>query len=156
MVDRPNIGFQADMLIPFFYTPGLQCHLKKHRNTSQGCGFEWRGSYRSCIENITECTADLGRLTHVAQNDGFSFRLRVQQWQELVRHWSSHRSNGVFWTFAHDAVIGYEMKMEIWPSMKAYLLGWPACSQMRSWTTANWNDILAALIKCGRDAHGWK
>jgi len=37
MVDRPNIGFQADMSHTFLYHLGLQCTLAQ--NTSQGCGF---------------------------------------------------------------------------------------------------------------------
>lgn len=149
-VDRPNIGFQADMSHTFLYLLGY--NAPEHRILP--ADFQWNDR-ESLNEGLRRLTAALRPWTidfHVAQNDGTVHGTGSHD--KTGRHCLATDPNGKL-DIAHDA--GYWVRDEKGKLTKAFKhICWDGCMfpnevMMKQQT---WNDILAAMIKV-REQHGW-
>jgi sugar phosphate isomerase/epimerase len=149
-VDRPNMGFQADMSHTFLYLLGY--NAPEHRILP--VDFEWTDR-TSLDEGLKTMTAALRPHTfdfHVAQNDGTVHGTGSHD--KTGRHCLATDPNGRL-DIVHDA--GYWLRDENGNLTKAFRhICWDGCmfpnNVMEDQQT--WNDILAALINV-RKAHGW-
>lgn len=150
-VDRPNIGFQADMSHTLLYTMGY--NAPEDRLLPEN--YDWKD--RSVLtEALKKLTAALRPWTidfHVAQNDGTVFGSGSHD--KTGRHCQATDPNGKL-DIAVDA--GHWLRDENGNLTKKFNhICWDGCMfpnavMMKQQT---WNDILAAMIKV-RDLHGWK
>lgn len=149
-VDRPNIGFQADMAHTFLYLLGY--------NAPEGrilpVDFEWTDR-EALTEGLKKLTASLRPWTidfHVAQNDGTVHGSGSHD--KTGRHCQATDPNGKL-DIAKDA--GYWLRNDQGELTKAFKhICWDGCMfpnevMMKGET---WNDILATMIKV-RQLHGW-
>ncbi len=151
MVDRPNIGFQADMSHTFLYTMGY--NAPEHRILPENADLKDRGAIKSAVKKVADALRPWTIDFHVAQNDGSVFGSGSHD--KTGRHCQATDTNGVL-DIAHDA--GYWLRDENGNLTKAMQhICWDGCmfpnSVMENQQT--WNDILAAMIRV-RNAHGWK
>ncbi len=149
-VDRPNMGFQADMSHTFLYLLGYN----SPEDRILPADFEW--SDRAALEEgLKTMTAKLRPWTfdfHVAQNDGTVHGTGSHD--KTGRHCLATDPNGKL-DIAHDA--GYWLRDENGELTKAFShVCWDGCMFPNSvmGEQQTWNDILAALVKV-RKAHGW-
>jgi len=149
-VDRPNIGFQADMAHTLLYLLG---HNRPEDRILPD-DFEW--SDRAALkEGLKKLTAALRPWTtdfHVAQNDGTVFGSGSHD--KTGRHCLATDPNGKL-DIVEDA--GFWLRDENGVLTKAFRhICWDGCmfpnAVMEKQQT--WNDILATMIKV-RNAHGW-
>ncbi|MGV3557869.1 sugar phosphate isomerase/epimerase family protein [Larkinella arboricola] len=149
-VDRPNMGFQADMSHTFLYLLGYN----SPEDRILPADFEW--SDRAALEEgLKKMTAALRPWTidfHVAQNDGTVHGTGSHD--KTGRHCLATDPNGKL-DITKDA--GYWLRDENGNLTKAFKhICWDGCmfpnEVMHKQQT--WNDILAAMIKV-RDQHGW-
>lgn len=150
MVDRPNMGFQADMSHTFLYTLGY--NAPEHRILPKDVDLKDRSAIESALKTVTDALRPWTIDFHVAQNDGSVFGSGSHD--KTGRHCQATDPNGLL-DIAHDA--GYWLRDEKGELTKAFKhICWDGCmfpnSVMQSQQT--WNDILAAMIKV-REAHGW-
>ncbi|SFB56295.1 sugar phosphate isomerase/epimerase family protein [Algoriphagus aquimarinus] len=151
MVDRPNIGFQADMSHTFLYTMGY--NAPEHRILPKDADLNDREAVKAALKIVTDALRPWTIDFHVAQNDGSVFGQGSHD--KTGRHCQATDPNGVL-DIAHDA--GYWLRDEKGELTKAFKhICWDGCmfpnDVMNNQQT--WNDILAALVKV-RNAHGWK
>ncbi|MEN2284037.1 TIM barrel protein [Algoriphagus sp. SE2] len=151
MVDRPNIGLQADMSHTFLYTLGY--NAPEHRIIPKDADLHDRKVIEAGLKTVTDALRPWTIDFHVAQNDGSVFGSGSHD--KTGRHCQATDPNGLL-DIAHDA--GYWLRDENGNLTKAFKhICWDGCmfpnSVMESQQT--WNDILAAMIKV-REAHGWK
>ncbi|HLR00419.1 MAG TPA: TIM barrel protein [Sphingobacterium sp.] len=149
-VDRPNMGFQADMSHTFLYLLGY--NSPEHRILPDN--FEW--SDRAVLEEgLKKLTAALRPWTidfHVAQNDGTAFGSGSHD--KTGRHCLPNDPKGKL-NIAKDA--GYWLRDESGKLTKAFEhICWDGCMfpNKKLNVQETWNEILAALISV-RNAHGW-
>jgi sugar phosphate isomerase/epimerase len=149
-VDRPNIGFQADMAHTLLYLLGYN----RPEDRILPADFEW--SDRAALkEGLKKLTAALRPWTidfHVAQNDGTVFGSGSHD--KTGRHCLATDPNGKL-NIVEDA--GFWLRDENGVLTKAFRhICWDGCmfpnAVMEKQQT--WNDILATMIKV-RNAHGW-
>jgi sugar phosphate isomerase/epimerase len=149
-VDRPNIGFQADMAHTLLYLLGYN----RPEDRILPANFEW--SDRTALkEGLKKLTAALRPWTtdfHVAQNDGTVFGSGSHD--KTGRHCLATDPNGKL-NIVEDA--GFWLRNENGVLTKAVKhICWDGCmfpnAVMEKQQT--WNDILATMIKV-RNAHGW-
>ena len=149
-VDRPNIGFQADMAHTLLYLLGYN----RPEDRILPADFEW--SDRAALkEGLKKLTAALRPWTtdfHVAQNDGTVFGSGSHD--KTGRHCLATDPNGKL-NIVEDA--GFWLRYENGELTKAFRhICWDGCmfpnAVMEKQQT--WNDILATMIKV-RNAHGW-
>ncbi len=149
-VDRPNIGFQADMAHTLLYLLGYN----RPEDRILPADFEW--SNRAALkEGLKKLTAALRPWTtdfHVAQNDGTIFGSGSHD--KTGRHCLATDPNGKL-NIVEDA--GFWLRDENGILTKAFRhICWDGCmfpnAVMEKQQT--WNDILATMIKV-RHAHGW-
>lgn len=149
-VDRPNIGFQADMAHTLLYLLG---HNRPEDRILPD-DFEW--SDRAALkEGLKKLTAALRPWTtdfHVAQNDGTVFGSGSHD--KTGRHCLATDPNGKL-DIVEDA--GFWLRDENGVLTKAFRhICWDGCmfpnAVMEKQQT--WNDILATMIKV-RNTHGW-
>ncbi|RZS96483.1 sugar phosphate isomerase/epimerase family protein [Cecembia calidifontis] len=150
MVDRKNIGFQADMSHTFLYTLGY--NAPEHRILPADFDKSDREAIKSALKTVTAALRPWTIDFHVAQNDGSVFGSGSHD--KTGRHCQATDPNGLL-DITHDA--GYWLRDENGNLTKAMKhICWDGCmfpnAVMEKQQT--WNDILAALIKV-RDAHGW-
>jgi sugar phosphate isomerase/epimerase len=149
-VDRPNMGFQADMSHTFLYLLGY--NEPKDRILPEN--FQWNDR-KSLEEGLKKLTAALRPWTidfHIAQNDGTVHGSGSHD--KTGRHCLATDPNGKL-DIAHDA--GYWMRDEAGKVTKAFKhICWDGCmfpnDVMHQQQT--WNDILAVMLKV-RELHGW-
>jgi len=150
-VDRPNIGFQADMAHTLLYLLGYN----KPDDRILPEGFDWNDR-ETLNEALAEMTAALRPWTidfHVAQNDATVFGSGTHD--KTGRHCLPADPNGKL-EIAEDA--GHWLRDEDGNLTKAFQhICWDGCMfpnevMMKQQT---WNDILAAMIEV-RNHHGWK
>lgn len=149
-VDRPNIGFQADMAHTLLYLLGYN----KPDERILPEDFEWED--RSALtEGLKTLTAALRPWTidfHVAQNDGTVFGAGTHD--KTGRHCQATDPNGKL-DIPKDA--GYWLRDEKGTLTKRFKhICWDGCMfpnevMMKQQT---WNDVLGAMIKV-RELHGW-
>ncbi|MEJ7768664.1 MAG: TIM barrel protein [Chitinophagaceae bacterium] len=151
MVDRPNIGFQADMSHTLLYLLGYN----RPEDRILPADFDWNDR-QALTQGLKTITKELRPWTvdfHVAQNDGTVHGTGSHD--KTGRHCQATDPNGKL-DVATDA--GYWMRDETGELTKAFKhICWDGCMfsnevMMRQET---WNDILATLIKV-RKLHGWQ
>jgi sugar phosphate isomerase/epimerase len=149
-VDRPNIGFQADMAHTLLYLLGY--NAPEHRILPEN--FDWSDG-ATLDAGLKKLTAALRPWTidfHVAQNDGTVHGTGSHD--KTGRHCQALDPNGKLDIARHA---GYWLRDENGELTKAFQhICWDGCMfpndvMLKQQT---WNDILAALIKV-RDHHGW-
>jgi sugar phosphate isomerase/epimerase len=151
MVDRPNIGFQADMSHTFLYSMGY--NAPEHRILAADADLKDREAVKAALKTVTDALRPWTIDFHVAQNDGSVFGSGSHD--KTGRHCQATDPNGVL-DIAHDA--GYWLRDGNGQLTKAFQhICWDGCmfpNQVME-NQQTWNDILAAMVKV-RDAHGWK
>lgn len=149
-VDRPNIGFQADMAHTLLYLLGY--NSPEDRILPEN--FDW--SDKATLDaGLKKLTAALRPWTidfHVAQNDGTVHGTGSHD--KTGRHCLATDPNGRL-DIAHHA--GFWLRDENGNLTKAFKhICWDGCMFPNEVMTKQqtWNDILAAMIRV-RNAHGW-
>ena len=149
-VDRPNIGFQADMAHTLLYLLGY--NAPQDRILPEN--FDWSDG-AVLDEGLKKLTSALRPWTidfHVAQNDGTVHGTGSHD--KTGRHCQALDPNGKLDIAKHA---GFWLRDENGELTKAFQhICWDGCMfpnevMMQQKT---WNDILAALIKV-RNHHGW-
>ncbi len=150
-VDRPNIGFQADMSHTFLYLLGY--NSPEDRILPK----DFEGDDRKTLNKaFRELTAALRPWTidfHVAQNDGTVYGSGSHD--KTGRHCLATDPNGKL-DIANDA--GHWLRDENGVLTKAFKhICWDGCmfSNALMQTQQTWNDILAKMIQV-RNRHGWE
>lgn len=150
-VDRPNIGFQADMAHTLLYLLGYN----SPEDRILPADFDWSDG-KALDEGLQKLTRALRPWTidfHVAQNDGTVFGSGSHD--KTGRHCLATDPNGKL-DIAHHA--GFWLRDEKGAITKAFRhICWDGCMFPNKVLTQQktWNDILAVLIKV-REAHGWQ
>jgi hypothetical protein len=149
-VDRPNIGFQADMAHTLLYLLGY--NRPEDRILPQD--FDW-SDRKTLTDGLKKVTAALRPWTidfHVAQNDGTVFGSGSHD--KTGRHCQATDPNGKL-DIVKDA--GYWLRDESGALTKAFKhICWDGCMFPNAIMTQQqtWNDVLTTLIKV-REMHGW-
>lgn len=149
-VDRPNIGFQADMSHTFLYLLGY--NAPEHRILPED--YQW-DDREALTEGLKKLTAALRPWTldfHVAQNDGTAYGSGSHD--KTGRHCQATDPNGRL-DIAVDA--GHWLRNENGELTKAFKhICWDGCMFPNSVLEQQktWNDILAAMIKV-RNLNSW-
>lgn len=149
-VDRPNIGFQADMAHTLLYLLGYN----KPDERILPDDFQWEDR-ATLTEGLKKLTAALRPWTidfHVAQNDGTVFGSGSHD--KTGRHCLANDPNGKL-DIAVDA--GHWLRNEDGALTKAFKhICWDGCMFPNQvlMQPQTWNDILAVMIKV-RELHGW-
>lgn len=149
-VDRPNMGFQADMAHTMLYLLGYN----KPDDRILPENFDWkdRDTLTAGLKKITNALRPWTIDFHVAQNDGTVHGTGSHD--KTGRHCQATDPNGKL-DVVNDA--GYWLRDEQGKLTKAFKhICWDGCMFDNSVMTQQktWNDILAMLIKV-REAHGW-
>ncbi len=149
-VDRPNIGFQADMAHTLLYLLGYN----SPEDRILPADFNWND--RAALEKgLKELTRALRPWTidfHVAQNDGTVHGTGSHD--KTGRHCLATDANGRL-DIPNDA--GYWLRNEDGKLTKAFRhICWDGCMFPNEVMTQQrtWNDILNTMIKV-REKHGW-
>lgn len=149
-VDRPNIGFQADMSHTFLYLLGY--NAPEHRILP--ADYQW-DDRETLTEGLKKLTAALRPWTidfHVAQNDGTAYGSGSHD--KTGRHCQTTDPNGKL-DIALDA--GHWLRNENGELTKAFKhICWDGCMFPNAVLTQQqtWNDILAVMIKV-RNLNSW-
>jgi len=149
-VDRPNIGFQADMSHTFLYLLGY--NAPEHRILP--ADYQW-DDREALTEGLKKLTAALRPWTldfHVAQNDGTAYGSGSHD--KTGRHCQATDPNGKL-NIAVDA--GHWLRNENGELTKAFKhICWDGCMFPNAVLNEQktWNDILAAMIKV-RNLNSW-
>jgi len=149
-VDRPNIGFQADMSHTFLYLLGY--NAPEHRILP--ADYQW-DDREDLTEGLKKLTAALRPWTldfHVAQNDGTAYGSGSHD--KTGRHCQATDPNGKL-DIAIDA--GHWLRNENGELTKAFKhICWDGCMFPNAVLNEQktWNDILAAMIKV-RNLNSW-
>lgn len=149
-VDRPNIGFQADMSHTFLYLLGY--NSPEHRILPKD--FQW-DDREALTEGLRKLTAALRPWTidfHVAQNDGTAYGSGSHD--KTGRHCQATDPNGKL-DIALDA--GHWLRNENGELTKAFKhICWDGCMFPNAVLNEQqtWNDILSAMIKV-RNLNKW-
>lgn len=150
-VDRPNMGFQADMSHTFLYLLGYN----RPEDRILPADFQW-GDREAITEGLKTLTSALRPWTidfHVAQNDGTVFGSGSHD--KTGRHCLPNDPNGKL-DIATDA--GHWLRDEQGQLTKKFRhICWDGCMFPNAVLNKQetWNDILAALVSV-RNAHGWQ
>jgi len=150
-VNRPNMGFQADMAHTLLYTMGYN----REQDRILPPDFDWsdRVTLESALRTLTSALRPWTIDFHVAQNDGTVFGSGSHD--KTGRHCQALDPNGKL-DVVHDA--GYWLRDENGQLTKAFKhICWDGCMFPNNVMTnqQTWNDILATMINV-RKQHGWK
>lgn len=150
MVDRPNIGFQADMSHTLLYTMGY--NRPEERILPADYDWQDRDVLTAALKKMSAALRPWTIDFHVAQNDGTVHGTGSHD--KTGRHCLATDPNGKL-NVAEDA--GFWLRDENGELTKKFRhICWDGCmfdnSVMENQQT--WNDILATLIKV-REKHGW-
>lgn len=150
-VDRPNLGFQADMAHTLLYLLGYN----KPEDRILPEDFEW-DDRETLAEGLKTMTAALRPWTidfHVAQNDASVFGSGTHE--KTGRHCQPTDPNGKL-DIPKDA--GHWLRDEDGELTKSFKhICWDGCMFPNEIMEKQqiWNDILATMIKV-RELHGWQ
>jgi hypothetical protein len=149
-VDRPNIGFQADMAHTLLYLLGTN----SPQDRLLPVDFDWkdRAVLENALQTLTNALRPWTTDFHVAQNDGSVFGSGSHD--KTGRHCQPLDPNGKL-DIAHDA--GYWLRNEKGELTKAFKhICWDGCMFPNAvmLQQKTWNDILGTMIKV-REQHGW-
>ncbi len=150
-VDRPNIGFQADMSHTLLYLLGYN----RPEDRILPVDFDWndRAALTEGLKTITKALRPWTIDFHVAQNDGTVHGTGSHD--KTGRHCQATDPNGKL-DIVNDA--GYWLRDENGELTKAFKhICWDGCmfSNEVMQKQQTWNDILATMIKV-REKHGWR
>ncbi len=149
-VDRPNIGFQADMSHTFLYLLGYNAP----EDRILPADYQW-DDRETLTEGLKKLTAALRPWTidfHVAQNDGTAYGSGSHD--KTGRHCQATDPNGKL-DIAVDA--GHWLRNENGELTKAFKhICWDGCMFPNAVLEQQktWNDILAAMIRV-RNLNNW-
>ncbi len=149
-VDRPNIGFQADMAHTLLYLLGYNSPSDRILPLD----FDWndRKTLTDGLRTLTHALRPWTIDFHVAQNDGTVHGTGAHD--KTGRHCLATDPNGRL-DITEDA--GYWLRDDAGVVTKAFPhICWDGCmfpNEVMS-KQQTWNDILAAMVKV-REAHGW-
>jgi sugar phosphate isomerase/epimerase len=149
-VDRPNIGFQADMAHTLLYTMGY--NREQDRILPEGYDWTDRTVLTDALKTLTAALRPWTIDFHVAQNDGTVFGSGSHD--KTGRHCQALDPNGKL-DVANDA--GFWLRDEAGQLTKAFNhICWDGCMFPNNVMTnpQTWNDILATMISV-RELHGW-
>lgn len=149
-VDRPNIGFQADMAHTLLYTMGY--NAPEDRILPEDFDWNDRETLTEALRTLTKALRPWTIDFHVAQNDGTVFGSGSHD--KTGRHCQAGDPNGKL-NIAEDA--GHWLRDEAGNLTKAFRhICWDGCMFPNEVMTKQqtWNDVLSAMIKV-RDNHGW-
>ena len=149
-VDRPNIGFQADMAHTLLYLLGYN----SPEDRILPADFNWndRAALEEGLKKLTRALRPWTIDFHVAQNDGTVHGTGSHD--KTGRHCLATDTNGRL-DIPNDA--GYWLRNEDGKLTKAFRhICWDGCMVPNEVMTKQqtWNDILATMIKV-RHLHGW-
>jgi sugar phosphate isomerase/epimerase len=149
-VDRPNIGFQADMSHTLLYLLGYN----RPEDRILPADFDWsdRRTLEQGLKTLTDALRPWTIDFHVAQNDGTVHGTGSHD--KTGRHCLATDPNGKL-DVVHDA--GYWLRDDQGKLTKAFKhICWDGCMFPNEVMTQQktWNDILATMIRV-RKAHGW-
>ncbi|NAS11539.1 sugar phosphate isomerase/epimerase family protein [Poritiphilus flavus] len=149
-VDRPNIGFQADMAHTLLYLLGYN----KPDERILPADFDWddRETLTAGLKTLTAALRPWTIDFHVAQNDGTVFGAGSHD--KTGRHCQATDPNGKL-NIPVDA--GHWLRDEDGTLTKRFRhICWDGCMFPNEvmMQPKTWNDILAAMIQV-RDMHGW-
>lgn len=150
-VDRPNIGFQADMSHTFLYLLGYN----SPEDRILPVDFDWndRDALAAGLRTLTDALRPWTTDFHVAQNDGTVHGTGSHD--KTGRHCLASDPNGKL-NIGVDA--GYWLRDNKGELTKAFRhICWDGCMFPNGVMTQakTWNDILAAMINV-RQLHGWQ
>ncbi len=149
-VDRPNIGFQADMAHTLLYLLGY--NSPEDRILPENFDWNERTALEEGLKTLTHALRPWTIDFHVAQNDGTVHGTGSHD--KTGRHCLATDPNGRL-NIPHDA--GYWLRDENGVLTKAFRhICWDGCMFPNEVMTQQqtWNDILATMIKV-RELHGW-
>ncbi len=149
-VDRPNIGFQADMSHTLLYTMGY--NAPEDRILPENYDWKDRSVLTEALKTLTAALRPWTIDFHVAQNDGTVFGSGSHD--KTGRHCLANDPNGKL-DIANDA--GFWLRDENGNLTKKFQhICWDGCMFPNEVMTKQetWNNILAAMIKV-REKHGW-
>lgn len=150
-VDRPNIGFQADMSHTLLYTMGY--NAPEDRILPENFDWQDRNVLTDALRQVTKALRPWTIDFHVAQNDGTVFGSGSHD--KTGRHCQATDPNGKL-DIARDA--GHWLRDEEGNLTKAFQhICWDGCMfpndvMMKQQT---WNDVLGTMVKV-RQMHGWR
>lgn len=150
-VDRPNIGFQADMSHTFLYLLGY--NSPEDRILPKEFNWDDREALTAGLRVLTDALRPWTIDFHVAQNDGTVFGSGSHD--KTGRHCLPNDPNGKL-NIAEDA--GHWLRDKQGQLTKSFNhICWDGCMFPNAVLNQQqtWNDILAALISV-RNAHGWQ
>ncbi len=149
-VDRPNMGFQADMAHTMLYLLGY--NRPEDRILPKDFDWDDRETLTAGLKKITDALRPWTIDFHVAQNDGTVHGTGSHD--KTGRHCQANDPNGKL-DVVNDA--GFWLRDGQGNLTKAFQhICWDGCMFDNAVMTQQktWNDILAMLIKV-REAHGW-
>ncbi len=149
-VDRPNIGFQADMSHTLLYLLGY--NRPEDRILPKDYDWDDRETLTDALKQVTKALRPWTIDFHVAQNDGTVHGTGSHD--KTGRHCLATDPDGKL-DVAHDA--GYWLRGEDGQLTKAFEhICWDGCMFDNAVMTQQqtWNDILTTLAKV-REQHGW-
>ena len=149
-VDRPNIGFQADMAHTLLYL--LSDNRPEDRILPKDFNWTDRAALTEGLKKVTKALRTWTLDFHVAQNDGTVFGSGSHD--KTGRHCQALDPNGKL-DIANDA--GFWLRDESGNVTKAFRhVCWDGCMFPNSVMTKQqtWNDVLAVMVKV-REKHGW-
>ena len=149
-VDRPNIGFQADMAHTLLYLLGYNSPQDRILQEN----FDWndQATLDAGLKKLTEALRPWTLDFHVAQNDGTVHGTGAHD--KTGRHCQALDPNGKLAIAKHA---GFWLRNEDGALTKAFKhICWDGCMFPNEVMTQQqtWNDILASMIQV-RDQHGW-
>lgn len=149
-VNRPNIGFQADMAHTLLYLLGVNSPEERILPKD----FDWndRETFHAALKTLTDALRPWTIDFHVAQNDGTVFGSGAHD--KTGRHCQALDPNGKL-DIPHDA--GYWLRDENGKlTKKLRHICWDGCMFPNEVMTRQqtWNDILGTMVKV-RQAQGW-
>lgn len=150
LVDRPNMGFQADMSHTLLYTMGY--NREQDRILPDGYDWQDRSVLTDALKTLTNALRPWTIDFHVAQNDGTVFGSGSHD--KTGRHCQATDPNGKL-DVPNDA--GYWLRDEQGNLTKRFRhICWDGCMFPNAVMTnqQTWNDILATMIQV-REKHGW-
>ena len=149
-VDRPNMGFQADMAHTLLYTMGY--NREQDRILPENYDWSDRSELTNALKKLTNALRPWTIDFHVAQNDGTVFGSGSHD--KTGRHCQATDPNGKL-DVANDA--GFWLRDESGQLTKAFKhICWDGCMFSNDVMTKQqtWNDILATMVNV-RKLHGW-
>ncbi len=149
-VDRPNIGFQADMSHTFLYLLGY--NAPEDRILPKDFKWEDRAALEDGLKKLTHVLRPWTLDFHVAQNDGTVHGTGAHD--KTGRHCQATDPNGKlnvakdagYWLRDDDGNLTRKLRHVCWDGCM-----FPNDVMMKQQT---WNDILSVMIKV-RELHGW-